>query len=197
MGPDFLKADGKGVGESHAALFITQRLDWIPAGGFDSWKNAGENSHQHAETKCDGQRSPGDDGSIFRGGKGTQHFDERKRGGEAGQAAEDGDNDRFNQDLNKDVDGGRADGLADADFTHTLGNTGEHDVHDTDTADEQADAGNESATQSGIANEGVDLLGPVLLSAKSKILDTFVGAHEHVADLLKRFGQNAEAGDFQ
>ena len=101
------------------------------------------------------------------------------------QPAEHGDHHGFDQDLDEDVAGGGADGFADADLAHALGDAGQHDVHDADAADQQADAGDEAAAEPGVADEGVDLLRPVLLGAEGEILDALVGAHEHVADLLQ------------
>ena len=57
--------------------------------------------------------------------------------------------------------------------------------------------GDEPAAEPRVVDEGVDLLRPILLRAEREILDAFVGAHEHVADLLQRFGQHVDAGDLQ
>ena len=82
---------------------------------------------------------------------------------QSGQPAEDGDDDGLDQDLGEDVAGGRADGLADADFAHALGDAGEHDVHDADATHQQADAGDQAAAQARVVDEGVDLIGPIFL----------------------------------
>ena len=63
--------------------------------------------------------------------------------------------------------------------------------------DQQADARDQAATEPGVANESIDLLGPILLGPKGKVLDAFMGAHQHIADLLQRQRQQIHAGDFQ
>ena len=40
-------------------------------------------------------------------------------------------------------------------------------------------------------------LRPIFLGSKGEILDPFVGRHEHIANLLQRFGEQFDAGDFQ
>ena len=173
----------------------TQGLDGVEPGGFDGGEDAGEDADQHAEGEGDGQRGDFDDRRVVGGGEGADQVDQGEGGRQPGQAAEDGDDDGLDQDLGEDVAGGRADGLADADFAHALGDAGEHDVHDADAAHQQADAGNEAAAQAGVVDEGVDLVGPVLLRPKAEVLDALVGAHENVADLLQGLGQLVHAGD--
>ena len=114
-----------------------------------------------------------------------------------GQAAQHRDHQGFDQNLDEDVGRGGADGFADADFAHALGDARQHDVHDADAAHQQADAGDESAAHPRIMNEVVDLLRPILLGAKREILDALMRAHEHIADLLERFRQEVNVGDLQ
>ena len=52
-----------------------------------------------------------------------------------------GKRDRLDQELQQHLPRPRADGQADADLARPLGHGDEHDVHDADAADEQADAG--------------------------------------------------------
>ena len=76
------------------------------------------------------------------------------------------------------------------------GDAGQHDVHDADAPDQEADAGDEAAADSGVVDESVDLLSPILLGAEGEILDGFVGAHQHVADLLEGLGQSSTLTSF-
>ena len=56
-------------------------------------------------------------------------------------AADAGERDGLDEELEQHLAGAGADGEADADLAGALGDGDEHDVHDADAADEQADAG--------------------------------------------------------
>ncbi len=89
---------------------------------------------------------------------------------------------------------GRADGLADADLADALGDAGEHDVHDADAADEQADGRDDAAAHARVADGGGDVLRPVLLGPEGEILDALVRVHQDVAGLLQRRFQRVDVG---
>ena len=59
--------------------------------------------------------------------------------GDADQSAESGERHRFGEELPDDIAPTRANGFANADFAGALGDGHQHDVHDADAADEQAD----------------------------------------------------------
>src|SRR5205823_13209156 len=55
--------------------------------------------------------------------------------------------------------------------------------------------GNNPATHAGVTNGAVDLVGPVFLRLKSKVLDALVSMHHHVASLLQGGFEQIDAGD--
>ena len=57
---------------------------------------------------------------------------------EADDAADAGEQDRFDQELPQDVAAAGTDGHADADLARPLGDATQHDVHDADAADDAA-----------------------------------------------------------
>src|SRR5436190_11429764 len=115
-------------------------------------------------------------------------------GGEhADKSPEDRDDHTFDENLNKNILVTGADGFADADFADAFRNAGQHDIHNADAADEQTDGSDHSAAQAGVADEGADILGPIFLRAKRKILDAFVGAHEDILHLLNGRGELVHA----
>src|ERR1051325_3063141 len=118
------------------------------------------------------------------------------RGGESSETTQDRNDDRFYENLNKYVRRPSSDGFADADFADALGNAREHNVHDANPTDKQADASDEPSAEAGIANEGIDLVSPIFLSSESEVFDPFMGGHKDVADLLKCFGKKIGTGNF-
>ena len=58
--------------------------------------------------------------------------------GDPDEAANECQHERFDQELKQDVAAVRADGFAQADLSCTLGHGYEHDVHNADTADQEA-----------------------------------------------------------
>src|SRR5262249_20334524 len=69
---------------------------------------------------------------------------------EADQSASQAHRRRFNEELDQDGPAFGADGFADADFSRSFGHRDEHDVHDTDAAHEERQAGDEDT---GAAND--------------------------------------------
>src|ERR1035438_5843852 len=130
-------------------LLIPESLYRVQASGFHRREEAGEDANQ--DTEGEGYREGGDfdDRGVVGGGERADHVDQGEGGRQPDQAAEDGNDDGLDEYLGEDVAGGGADGLADADFAHALGDAGEHDVHDANAAHQQADAGNEAAAPAG------------------------------------------------
>src|SRR5206468_4179993 len=79
---------------------------------------------------------------------------------------------------------GAADGFADANFADAFGDAGQHDVHNADAAHDEADAGDQSAAQAGVANGLADVVRPILGGVYLKILDALVGDQHGIASLL-------------
>src|SRR5690606_957961 len=65
--------------------------------------------------------------------------DEQQRDGDADEAADEGEQGGFGEELAHDVFGARADGHAQADFAGAFGDGDQHDVHDADAADDKGD----------------------------------------------------------
>lgn len=54
-------------------------------------------------------------------------------------AAHDGENERFKEELEENIAAACANGFSDADFVSAFRNGNEHDVHDADTSDDEGD----------------------------------------------------------
>jgi hypothetical protein len=76
---------------------------------------------------------------------------------DAHDAADAGEQDGLDEELDDDVCLAGAQGAADADLAGALGDGGEHDVHDADAADEQGDGGD------GAEHDGENALGALRL----------------------------------
>src|ERR1019366_2161809 len=112
------------------------------------------------------------------------------------RAKESNDN-ALNEDLDEDRDPGRADGLADADLADALVDAGQHDVHNADAADQQADCGDDAAAHAGIMDLLVDGLHLVLLGAEAEVLDAVMDEHEDIPRLLQGGLHLVQAGYLQ
>src|SRR5205823_13710630 len=106
--------------------------------------------------------------------------------GQSGERADEGDDDAFHQNLQKDRQPGRANRFADADLADAFVDAREHDVHDADAADDQTDRGDDAAAQARVANLRVDALNLVFLRAEAEVFDAPMGHQQHVARLLQR-----------
>src|ERR1035437_7675859 len=137
-------------------LLISERLYRIEPRGLNGGEDTRDHPDQDAEGEGDSEGGNLNDRRVVRWRERTDQVDQREGSRQPGQATEDGDDDGLDEDLGKDVARGRADGFADADFAHPLGDTGEHDVHDANAAHQQANAGNETAAQTGVVDKGVD-----------------------------------------
>ena len=99
--------------------------------------------------------------------------------------------------MQEDCQRGRADRLADADFAHPLVDAGQHDVHDADAADDEADRRDDAAAQARVANLRVNALDLVLLRAEAEVFDAPMSHQQHVARLLQRRLQPVQVRHFQ
>jgi hypothetical protein len=106
---------------------------------------------------------------------------------DADDAAHGAEGDRLGGELGEDGLLGGADGLADADFAGALGDRDQHDVHDADAADHEADAGDgdHEATRPPVSwpQSLVSESGPKISKLSGFHLDLAADA-EHLADLF-------------
>ena len=87
------------------------------------------------------------------------------------RTTEHGDHDGLDQELDEDLPTGGAEGLADPDLAHPLGERGEHDVGDDDAADQQRD---DAAGEEGDVVDhalAVALLDPFLAVPDPEVID--------------------------
>src|ERR1051325_4216104 len=61
-------------------LFISERFNGVESRRFDCREKAGQDAHEHTETKGDGKSEAGDDRGVFGGGDGAEGTHTRKRG---------------------------------------------------------------------------------------------------------------------
>src|SRR6266404_238188 len=120
---------------SAACLHGSQRLGWRHASGSHRREKAGEGPDEKrgAETAGPGGRGDGDLPVLGQGVDGGR----RDAGGDAGSAADEGEQDGFGEELGADVPLGRAEGAAETDLGPPLEHPDEHDVADADGTDEQ------------------------------------------------------------
>ena len=104
-------------------------------GGLDGGVEAEDGADDDGSAKSDGDDLPADEG-VERGDDGDEEG-EAVAEGEAEKTAEDGEDKGFKEELKEDIDAGGADSLADADFVGALGDGNEHNIHNTDTADDE------------------------------------------------------------
>lgn len=120
---------------------LAEGIDGIFAGGFDGWVEAEDG----ADTNRDGEGGEEDININIRGERGDEGDGEGASvtEGEAEDAAENGEDETFKEELKEDIEIGGTDGLSDTDFVGALGDGDEHNIHDADAADEQGNAGDE------------------------------------------------------
>ena len=115
---------------------------------------------------------------------------------QADQSAERGQYHRFSEELHQHFFFQRADGEADADFARALGYGHQHDVHDADAADQQADGG-DRAEQGGHGADGAgegfgDFLGVQHIEVVVLVVRQFAPlAHQQFDLAAHLFGRRA------
>ena len=97
----------------------------------------------------------------MRGADAAQHAD---------QSAQQAQRDGFDQELQPDVAGLRADGDADADLAGAFGHAHQHDVHDADAADKKRNAGHRPQQQGDDLGNGIHRVGDFLLVENVEIV---------------------------
>lgn len=100
-------------------------------GGIDAEDNSGEAGDSEGE-----EDGPGGDDGFHLGEVGDADRDEDAEE-DSDDPAADGEDDGLDEELDDDVFSLRSEGAADADLAGALGDGGEHDIHDTDAADEE------------------------------------------------------------
>ena len=81
---------------------------------------------------------------------------------------------------------------AHTEFAHALGDAGQHDVGDADAADEEADAGDESAAQLRGTQAGFHALEPILARVEVIVIDPAPCAFQDTLHLAQRFIETGE-----
>src|SRR5262245_42493199 len=197
--PDVLQSDEQSGEEFHdssladrasSKLIIAERLNGMKARRFERREQTGRDSHADAASKSQNHRADSYHRRIIRGSKGSDHLHEAIRHNQSKQSADDGDDDALDQDLNKHVLMRRADGLANANLAHALGNAGKHDVHNADSADDQANARNNAPAHARILNRGSNFFGLVFLRPEGEIFNPFMVEHQNISRLLEGWFQN-------
>src|ERR1043165_1978332 len=131
------------VANPESRSLVTERFNRIQLRGLRRRINSEDHAQNRAEAEGDG------DGPERRvhGRQLQQSLEGQARrrreqiaAGDADAAAEAGQDDGLDEELQQDVAAPRADGLADADLPRPLRHGDEHDVHDADAADEKGNA---------------------------------------------------------
>ena len=121
-------------------LFIAEGVDGVETAGTVGGIDAEEEADGHGEEDGDSDGVETDDGAevVDEGGGGNCAAGAE---GDAEQAADEGEGDGFDEELAEDVAAFCANGFAEPDLAGSFGDADEHDVHDADAADDEADKG--------------------------------------------------------
>src|SRR5690606_1671690 len=123
-----------------ASLLMSQRLDRMEHGRLAGGEEAKEDPHRRGEDEGDAD-DPRDEH-----GRQAERRAHPEGGGQAEKHAPQPPEKRkdhgLHEELQQDLAGGGADGHPDADLPGPFGNRDQHDVHDADTADQEADGRN-------------------------------------------------------
>ena len=121
------------------ALFVAQGLDGIEPGCFPCRIDAEKQADADGETEGNDNRRCRDDRlEEPRFGNGQGDAD---TAGDTQEAADNTDDDRFDEELHHDILEGGPESLADADFPCPFRYRHHHDIHDADTADDEGNGG--------------------------------------------------------
>src|SRR3974390_874843 len=177
-------------------LLVAEGFDGVEFGGFDGRPYAKDKTHTDA------------DGNA--GGGGPERNDAGPPQGEADQEDEEIDEDQGNEaarpgeghGLEKELPGDIAvlgtDGFANSDFTSAFGDADEHDVHDADAANEQADRTQNHGGKADLVDDlvifGRNLLGGGEREIVSSAIGDIAPALHHFADLIKGLPEHAGVG---
>src|SRR5688572_10890802 len=120
-------------------LLVAKGVDRVELGGFTGGIEAEENSDRNAGEEGDENPVGGDEGrpAEIHGDK----FRAKDAKADPDRAAEDTEGDSFGKKLQKDIVTAGAHGKTHTDFAGAFGHAHEHDVHDTDAADEEGNPG--------------------------------------------------------
>src|SRR6266545_6809871 len=119
-------------------LFVAQRFDWIERGGLARWVKAEKDADRCAEQKCNRDRTDRDERRPIRVDR--QNPGRADATDDSNYPANGTERYRFDQELGENVAAVRTDGHAHTDFARPFGDAHEHDIHDTDPADDERDA---------------------------------------------------------
>src|ERR1700722_11606926 len=120
-------------------LFVAQALDWVELRGASGWDGSEDDSDQRRHHDGDDRRPARDRDVVF--GEEVHRVRQGQADGDAGDAADERDQDCLGQKLKADFAAGGADRLADSDLADSRGYGRQHDVHDADAADQERDHG--------------------------------------------------------
>src|SRR5688572_18614847 len=126
-------------------LFVAQGFDGIQPGGFEGRIPAGAYPDCAREGECHGNCRRGDQGRPSE--KIGNYFGGTYPGGDSQGSAQNGKDHSLRQELKLYVAARGTYGHANSDLACTLGNGNEHDIHDSDSPDNEADEGNASQEQ--------------------------------------------------
>lgn len=115
---------------------------------------------------------------------------------ETEEGAEETENEGFKEELEEDVHIGGADSFADADFVSTFGDGDEHDVHDSDAANDERDAGDEGEHTRDDLKQGTSGVGNGVAVRDGEIGVAGFGLSESVGDFLGGGFKGVGGGDF-
>src|ERR1019366_5456689 len=118
-------------------LFVAQTFDGVELGGADGGEGAEQDSDERRDDDGNDGGEAGDGDAVFR--KEADGEWDGESDDDADDAADEGDEDGLGEELEANLAVGGAHGFADADLANAGADSGEHDVHDADAANQKND----------------------------------------------------------
>ena len=118
-----------------------QRVNWVAASSFDGWIETENGTNGNGNDERDKTDAKIEVGAKWSNGANKEGKNIAEN--EAKTAAKKTENEAFKQKLQGNVKGGGTNGFSDADFMGAFGDGDEHDVHNSDAADDERDARDE------------------------------------------------------
>ena len=149
-------------------LFVTQCLDRVERGGLPRWIKAEEDSDRGANKKCDHDRGGGNQRRPM--SRQRDCFRSRDAEKDSENSPDRAKRNRFDQKLRENVAPVRAHGHARADFTRPLRYTDQHNIHDSNAANNERDTGDRAEQSGHYIGRGRGSIGDFLLIPDGEII---------------------------
>ena len=143
-------------------------FDGVFGGGFQGGVNAEDDANDDGEEESEDEDFPAE--VWLKWSDGGEHEGDEVAKEETDDAAGEGKNEGFEEELHKDVAGAGTDGFADTDFVGAFGDGDEHDIHDADAADDERDSSDEGKDAGNDGKERVSRMSDFVAIGNGEVL---------------------------